>query len=63
MEQDASNIELKDINKIESGEISDQIRVRRYLIGEMVGNLYPRILEREIAALIKRQEMKHEQSR
>jgi hypothetical protein len=60
MESDASNIELKDINKIKFKEIPDQIRVRRYLLGEMVGNLYPPVLEHEIRALRKRQEMGHE---
>ena len=57
MESDASDIVMKDINKIKFNEIPDQISVRRYLLGEMVGNLYPPILEREIRVLRKRQEM------
>ena len=52
-----SEIQLKDINNIEFEEIADQISVRRWLQRQMVGNLYPSVLEGEINTLIKRQEM------
>ena len=57
MEPEGSDITLKDINKVEDNEITDQISVRRWLQRHMVGKLYPSILEGEIRALIKRQEM------
>ena len=50
------NIRLKNIDTIQFDEISDQIAVRRYLQRQMVGNLYPSVLENEITALIKRQD-------
>lgn len=40
-----------DINKIKPEQADEQIKIREKLIGEMVGNLYPRILNGEIEKL------------
>ena len=46
------DIQLKDIDTIEPDEIDDQIKVRRHLIDhELVGTLYPAILEDQIEKL------------
>lgn len=42
---------LKDLSNIKKEDIDDQIKIRQYLIGIMVGNLYPRVLENEIVKL------------
>ena len=44
---------LIDIKDIKPEQIDDQIEVRKELIGEMVGNLYPAILQGEIDKLKK----------
>jgi len=46
-------IELKDITP---EDIDDQIKIRRELIDEMVGNLYPAIVQGEIDRLISMKE-------
>jgi hypothetical protein len=50
----SNDVKLKDISKITIDEIDEQIDVRRKLIKDMVGNLYPDILNSEIDKLIER---------
>jgi len=40
-----------EINKIEYHQIDEQIEIRKNLINQMVGNLYPRILKDQIKKL------------
>ena len=44
---------LIDLKDIKPEQIDEQIEVRKKLIGEMVGNLYPAILQGEIDKLKK----------
>lgn len=45
------NIKLKDLSNIKREEIDAQIKIRQYLIQDMVGNLYPSVLDGEIKRL------------
>jgi len=45
------NIDLKDLSNIKREEIDDQIKIRQYLIQDMVGTLYPNMLSTEIKKL------------
>ena len=42
---------ISEINKIKYDQIDEQIEIRKKLINQMVGNLYPQILRDEIDKL------------
>lgn len=50
----SSEVKLKDMSEINIHEIDEQIDIRRKLIKDMVGDLYPDILNSEIDKLIER---------
>ena len=47
------DIQVKMVQDVQYHEIDDQIKVREYLIGQMVGSLYPQVLQGEIDKLKK----------
>lgn len=49
--QTECNIQVKMVQDVQYHEIDDQIKVREYLIGQMVGSLYPQVLQGEIDKL------------
>ena len=45
------DIKLKDLSNIEMDEIQEQIEIRERLLDDMVGTLYPKVLQKDIDRL------------
>ena len=45
------NIKIKDLSNIKKEEIDDQIKIRKHILQDLVGNLYPQVLNSEIEKL------------